>query len=1125
MLAAASPENDNFVMRLRAKTGDNTAYSETVREYLQSFDMDKRNLANTTDAEELRRTNAQSITNKYYNLATDFYEYGWGSSFHFARMFKDSPFAVNIARHEAYLAVQLGLRPGMKVLDVGCGVGGPLREIAKLTDAHIVGLNNNKYQAERILNERAGLGSRTSVCEGDFCHMKFANDSFDAVYQIEATCHSPRLEMAYAEIFRVLKPGGLFASYEWCTTDKYDESNLEIKRVLHLLEEGNSISKLYTTAQCVQALKSVGFEIIETRDLAEADMNADGIYPWYQPLVNHSSSILVRTSVGRLFFSATISLMETLGIAPTGTRKVQALLSSAGDNVVKAGQLDTATGKTQWEHPSTTAHAINNGLPEYAHVGRTLSLNVQTAPDHDSSLRLTRTVSLAAGPPPALPPRWISQVSPDGKRFYVNTATGVSQWEPPKLASPAAVLASPPTVLASPATASARRVDSLTMSTKGVKLSYLNFLVGVWGYGVLQGKSTTDVCSGFVIPWTKATQLSVTEQLAASQNPSESSAVGEAQWFISHAWKYMFLDVVDAINQFFATEKLYERMESGEDPIIWFDLFTNSQHGTANRPFEWWTTTFTQAVGKMKNVVMVTLPWDNPVTLTRAWCGFEVYATKSTGAQFHVAMTREEMSKFAAHAADFSKDGGGAARTLFKVDIAKSEATNPKDLENILRVVNEQLGTRGKGGTAKLDRLVKSAITDWMVRALNVLIRTSTDKNQLAGFYEFQGHLLSSDGKNVEAITALQKGLPLIQNRYGFFSPGALGCMNKLGATYCMEDRLREADAMFMHWLGNCESTYGPGSKQALQLTMHWGNALMISHEYQRCESLLMKASSTAQECYGAYDSVTIQANLSLALLFVCLERLDEAIAMFTQVWKMENTAKTIVKGVSKISIFGKSLDQGTTIYGAFTFTDKMIAYCKFLKGEYSAALPVLQDWLIAASKSQGEALLLTGRAAYGLCLFYLGNIKDALDVLSDETGLEASWMSHMYDVPIAYAMVLQRAGRSEEALAILQEPMAKPTHVSRLRFLVLMKQTLCFVYKDLGRDEKFQAAVKDLDSSLLKVYGNGAKRLDFMKPVVALVWPAVNKPLPDGWIWQLSDDCRPFYVYTVTGVTQWSHP
>ena len=58
----------------------------------------------------------------------------------------------------------------MKVLDVGCGVGGPAREIAKFSGVNIVGLNNNDYQIERATKyaRKEGLSDQLSFTKGDF---------------------------------------------------------------------------------------------------------------------------------------------------------------------------------------------------------------------------------------------------------------------------------------------------------------------------------------------------------------------------------------------------------------------------------------------------------------------------------------------------------------------------------------------------------------------------------------------------------------------------------------------------------------------------------------------------------------------------------------------------------------------------------------------------------------------------------------------------------------------------------------------------------------------------------------------------------------------------------------------
>lgn len=58
----------------------------------------------------------------------------------------------------------------MKVLDVGCGVGGPAREIAKFAGVNIVGLNNNDYQIERAgkYASKEGLTQQLGFTKGDF---------------------------------------------------------------------------------------------------------------------------------------------------------------------------------------------------------------------------------------------------------------------------------------------------------------------------------------------------------------------------------------------------------------------------------------------------------------------------------------------------------------------------------------------------------------------------------------------------------------------------------------------------------------------------------------------------------------------------------------------------------------------------------------------------------------------------------------------------------------------------------------------------------------------------------------------------------------------------------------------
>ena len=77
---------------------------------------------------------------------TDIYEWGWGQSFHFSPAIPGKSHRDATRAHETMIADLLKLKPGQKVLDVGCGVGGPMRAVAQYSQAHVTGITINDYQ-------------------------------------------------------------------------------------------------------------------------------------------------------------------------------------------------------------------------------------------------------------------------------------------------------------------------------------------------------------------------------------------------------------------------------------------------------------------------------------------------------------------------------------------------------------------------------------------------------------------------------------------------------------------------------------------------------------------------------------------------------------------------------------------------------------------------------------------------------------------------------------------------------------------------------------------------------------------------------------------------------------------
>ncbi len=104
----------------------------------------------------------------------------------------------------------------MRVLDVGGGLGGPARTIASEIGCQVtvLDLTEEYCRVGEMLTARTGLSDRVAFRHGDALAMPFADGSFDAVWTQHATMNIEDKEGLYAEIHRVLRPGGRHALHE-----------------------------------------------------------------------------------------------------------------------------------------------------------------------------------------------------------------------------------------------------------------------------------------------------------------------------------------------------------------------------------------------------------------------------------------------------------------------------------------------------------------------------------------------------------------------------------------------------------------------------------------------------------------------------------------------------------------------------------------------------------------------------------------------------------------------------------------------------------------------------------------------------------------------------------------------
>ena len=121
-------------------------------------------------------------------------------------------------------------------------------------------------------------------------------------------------------------------------TERFDAENSDHRRLKSDMEYGAALSDIARPHEIDEALRTVGFEILETRELAAA---APPGIPWYQPLVGSGLSFasLRSSAAGRRMTHGTLWLLERLRIVPRGTTRVSAILNVGAAAFAEAGRL------------------------------------------------------------------------------------------------------------------------------------------------------------------------------------------------------------------------------------------------------------------------------------------------------------------------------------------------------------------------------------------------------------------------------------------------------------------------------------------------------------------------------------------------------------------------------------------------------------------------------------------------------------------------------------------------------------------------------------------------------------------------------------------------------------------
>jgi SAM-dependent methyltransferase len=197
-----------------------------------------------------------------------------------------------------YLAELAGVAPGDRILDAGCGVGGPAVAIAMaLPDVVIDGVTISEVQVEmaREIIAAANLAERVRVHLGDFHRLPFPDESFDAVLYFEVTGYSTDRMALYRESARLLRPGGTV--YVKDLFRQEDPLTEEQRQSMAAFDQLWSCAQSPTLSETGRSMRAAGLVDVETRQYPFVDMDH-----YYESMVRRDEGGIRLNAFGKAFF-------------------------------------------------------------------------------------------------------------------------------------------------------------------------------------------------------------------------------------------------------------------------------------------------------------------------------------------------------------------------------------------------------------------------------------------------------------------------------------------------------------------------------------------------------------------------------------------------------------------------------------------------------------------------------------------------------------------------------------------------------------------------------------------------------------------------------------------------------